>query len=332
MPLIKKVLFAALLVAAISQGIHAQDNPFSVDTVVIDTRTVNYTDTEALQKQLMQSKVIVKPVDEGWTTILKRILQDIAAGVIPRSEKANVNLKKYVEEKIQQDKKKQTETNTANQSGGEPSYANSPAPGAKGASTGSANFKKWFDDAAKYSKDWNFPTVTNKYGKVISREDYLRAIIWIESRGIHKSPSGKITKSWAGALGFMQLMPNTAKGLGIDANDPAQNLKGGSKYLKEIFNSGNVSKKSGEEKLIMGACAYNLGPFSKSMKSSWDTFKLNSKIPVETRSYGLKLKMCLGLHLTKDEEDLVKKYLVEKGQTVKQLTDDFYSHTHGIAR
>ncbi|GEM_PF-5853712 len=332
MILIKKVFFAALLTVTLSHAIHAQDNPFSVDTLVIDTKTVSYTDTEALQRQMIKDKVISKPVDEGWTVILRRILQDIAAGVIPRSEKANVNLKKYVEEKIQQDNKKPAGSNAGNSIGGEPPYANPPAPGSRGATTGSASFKKWFDDATKYSKDWKFPKVTNKYGKVISREDYLRAIIWIESRGIHKSSSGKITKSWAGALGFMQLMPNTAKGLGINANDPAQNLKGGSKYLKEIFNSGNVGKKSGEEKLIMGACAYNLGPFSKSMKSSWDTFKLNNKIPVETRSYGLKLKMSLGLQLTKDEEGLVKKFLLAKGQTVKQLANDFYSQTHGIAR
>ncbi len=204
-------------------------------------------------------------------------------------------------------------------------------PSGKSASIGSENFKTWFDDAAKQTVDWEFPDITNKYGQKISREDYLRAIIWIESRGIHSNSRGTVTKSWAGALGFMQLMPNTARGLKIDPKDPAQNLKGGAKYLKEIFNSGNVSKKDGAEKLIMGACAYNLGPFSKSMKLSWEKFKI-SRVPVETRSYGLKVKMCLGLELSDDERQLVDKWLVQKGQTVDSVIEDNYKNAMGIAR
>lgn len=203
--------------------------------------------------------------------------------------------------------------------------------GGKSISIGSDKFKSWFDDAAKHADSWKFPDVTNKYGQKISREDYLRAIIWIESRGIHQSSRGAVTKSCAGALGFMQLMPNTARGLGINPSDAAQNLKGGAKYLGEIFNSGSISKKSGEEKLIMGACAYNLGPFSKSMKKSWEELKV-SKIPVETRSYGLKIKMALGLSLSADEKQLADKWFVPKGQTVDEFTDEFYANAQGIAR
>lgn len=205
-----------------------------------------------------------------------------------------------------------------------------PAKG-KAVTTGSAKFKAWFKDAAKYCSEWEFPSVTNKYGQKITQEDYLRAIIWIESRGVHQSSGGKLTKSWAGAMGFMQLMPNTARGLKIDPKDGAQNLKGGAKYLKEIFNGGQVGKKDGAEKLIMGACGYNLGPFSKSMKLSWNELKASKKIPVETRGYGLKMKMCLGLELTADERVLVQKWLVGPGQTVDSLIAENYTNTKGIA-
>ncbi|OGK06411.1 MAG: hypothetical protein A2W80_11035 [Candidatus Riflebacteria bacterium GWC2_50_8] len=203
--------------------------------------------------------------------------------------------------------------------------------GGKSISVGSAQFKSWFAEAAKFSSSWKFPDVTNKYGQKISREDYLRAIIWIESRGVHQNNRGSITKSWAGAVGFMQLMPNTARGLKVTASDAAQNLKGGAKYLSEIFNSGSVSKKTGAEKLIMGACAYNLGPFSKSMKKSWEQLK-TAKIPVETRSYGLKMKMALGLELSADEKKLADQWFVPKGQTVDEFTDEFYANAQGIAR
>lgn len=61
-------------------------------------------------------------------------------------------------------------------------------------------------------------------------------------------------KSPAGATGLMQLMPATAKGLGVtDITDPWQNLAGGTKYLRQLMDrfDGDVKK------VIAG---YNAGP------------------------------------------------------------------------
>lgn len=57
----------------------------------------------------------------------------------------------------------------------------------------------------------------------------VKAVIQKESGGNPKA----VSKS--GAIGMMQLMPDTAKELGVDPWDANQNIQGGTKYLKQQF-------------------------------------------------------------------------------------------------
>ena len=82
--------------------------------------------------------------------------------------------------------------------------------------------------------------------------------------------------SSAGALGVMQLMPKTARGLGVkDPLNPDENISGGLRYAKQMLN------KYGDEKLA--AMAYNWGPgnVDKWLKSG----KGIEALPRETQKY-----------------------------------------------
>lgn len=147
------------------------------------------------------------------------------------------------------------------------------------------------------SKTFKFPTFSNyhakarvykgankqKFADLIEQAAYrhhvdaklVHAVIQTESAYNSSAQSPK------GAVGLMQLMPDTARRFGVtDRNDPDQNVDGGTRYLKYLINMFNPN-------IDLAVAAYNAGENA--------VIRYNNSIPPypETQNY---VKQVLALY------------------------------------
>lgn len=110
------------------------------------------------------------------------------------------------------------------------------------------NIKNEFND---YTKNGNM-TINDAVDKAAKKynvdKDFILSVIKQES---NFQPG---VTSHAGAMGLMQLMPDTARAMGVNnAYDVEQNVDGGTKYLKNMLDMFGNSKE-------LALAAYNAGP------------------------------------------------------------------------
>ena len=106
-------------------------------------------------------------------------------------------------------------------------------------------YKKYFKNRRQFKKrmksDYSslrtigkiskYDDVIKKYSKSINWDwRLISSIVYQESRFDHSA------KSWVGAGGLMQVMPSTAKELGVKNHTASENIRIGTKYLNIIYN------------------------------------------------------------------------------------------------
>jgi soluble lytic murein transglycosylase-like protein len=101
----------------------------------------------------------------------------------------------------------------------------------------------------RYAGKYNGPYLTMARAaarKYNVPEDLFLRLVQQESNWKIKARSHK------GAIGLAQLMPGTAKQLRVDPHDPRQNLEGGAKYLRQMYDRYKSWR--------LALAAYNAGP------------------------------------------------------------------------
>lgn len=122
------------------------------------------------------------------------------------------------------------------------------------------------------ARDKRLPTKVVDYHQIIVRKadkyrldpTLISAVISTESAFDSRAISRK------GAMGLMQLMPNTAREMGVrNPFNPEENIEGGTRYLKYL-----LKKYNGD--LTRALAAYNAGP---------TRVESGRRLPLETRKY-----------------------------------------------
>jgi soluble lytic murein transglycosylase-like protein len=137
------------------------------------------------------------------------------------------------------------------------------------------------------------------------REDLVRAVVQVES-GFNP-----YARSPKGALGLMQLMPETARRYAVsNPFDPAENVRGGVTYLRHLLDRYN-------QNVTLALAAYNAGPGAVD--------KYGQRVPPfrETQNYVASVVRLVrqGLVVNASDSRIIRTTQILKGREVVLYTD-----------
>ncbi|KJR43827.1 Lytic transglycosylase-like, catalytic domain protein [Candidatus Magnetoovum chiemensis] len=115
--------------------------------------------------------------------------------------------------------------------------------------------------------------------------ELIHAVIMVESGGNSEAVSR------CGAKGLMQLMPATAKDLGVrNSLDPKENIMGGTKYLSQL-----IKRYDGDTRRALAAYNWGMGNVEKNP----------NRMPKETKNYIAKVEKIYAQRMSKDMDNYI---------------------------
>ena len=128
-------------------------------------------------------------------------------------------------------------------------------------------YRKYFLDRRAYTARTASPYLTAETGTISPYDDAFRASAaipgwdWrlVAAQAFQESRFNPRARSWAGAIGLMQIMPKTARQLRVNPSDPAKSIEAACRYiwsLDDIWRS-SISDESERIKFILAS--YNVG-------------------------------------------------------------------------
>ncbi|MBW3534412.1 MAG: transglycosylase SLT domain-containing protein [Gemmatimonadetes bacterium] len=129
-------------------------------------------------------------------------------------------------------------------------------------------YRRFFVDRAGYREREESEYLTSETGSLSEYDTLLaRAAVdigwdWrlLASQAYQESKFDPAARSWAGAQGLLQLMPATAREVGVaDAYDPEQNVAGAVRYLEWLEGQWAPEVADPDERLRFVLASYNAG-------------------------------------------------------------------------
>jgi membrane-bound lytic murein transglycosylase F len=128
-------------------------------------------------------------------------------------------------------------------------------------------YRKYFLDRRGFVTRTTSPYLTAETGTLSPFDDLFREYSkipgwdWrlVGAQTFQESRFNPRARSWAGAVGLMQIMPATARQLRVNAADPRQAVEGACKYLWKLDDIWKSSIESESERIKFILASYNVG-------------------------------------------------------------------------
>lgn len=128
-------------------------------------------------------------------------------------------------------------------------------------------YRKYFLDRRGFQTRAKSRYLTSETGTLSPYDDLFRESAripgwdWrlVASQAYQESRFQNTAKSWAGAVGVMQIMPRTARELRVDPRDPRQSIEGACRYLWKLDDRLKEAVPRESERIRFILAAYNVG-------------------------------------------------------------------------